>query len=743
MSSSGAGFSDFIRGLYIPMIVSQPSLLLFELGFPSFKWDVELKSQLENEDPGPRMFHDASGRGKTRSLLELLCLHWGFYLAFSDSDGIGSGDLHLVLKVLAHAKWFTASPERKERMPADDAYRINEAVTSQRMFAILLSRVKIFKCFLEMLQPIDFPRPDRFEVPVAEAKRLWTLMQVAPTHFLGGDAFMSMSSNLMSVDTSDLLDEIEKTATWIETHLPDDNKHGSTIFMVLDEAQLAATEWGYSFISQDKQPRPVLRQVVSAIQDTKFSEYRLVISGTSLSEKAIRDAISSIILSGAALSEATQHADFINITDQLQYVVQFVPPGFLQSPSGQYLSIRLQRWPRGRFRLTAGFMQDLLADGLHRPHRVLTAYITHLAGSWPTDCHSVYEAAEKPDTAVAIRTHIFDFTHIDPLPKDHPVIRFIYKCVCTFLLGEEMPTDAPPELVTTSFAKVLGGGLATIRENLPLLALARWLKEKHEHNFATYLAEKLSDQYSRPFAFETIIPLYLISVVNEETPLNELFTFVGPEPEWASSGARMVACHAGRVPSEDSRQPIPDEVAINAETGVRLGRRTKDVDATMSWMQDPAGSVFLLPDRLCKPDCFALAQLSNGKYVWIVMQMKCHDKATLSSTDCTAAVKTVTPRFFYDTIPTWRNDLLQRLMHWAECDEDSFEVLRVVAAYPAAAEITKDPFPTPRNGKEAHPLALLNIDKLLANDPSNYLRAIAMNPLHSVVTNSGSSKSSS
>ncbi|THH26978.1 hypothetical protein EUX98_g7203, partial [Antrodiella citrinella] len=697
-STSGSTHTDFIASLEIPTINNRPCLLLHKLGVDS-QFDSSLGAVFTHRH-ATCMLYDSPGRGKTRTLLEGLCRDYGLYFACATSEGLASRDLQEVLSTLELSGRFKIASTDNHGVIDPAVIASNEAVVTHRIHEILLARLVVMKLFLEISSP------PHATITESARKRMWTLLQIAPVSDLldGTDFFETLSLNYRPASSNFLRGQITTTHSWIENTIQSaSNQH--RLFVIVDEAQRAAALYENSFVSQDyTKPRPVLRQIIRALRAVPTFNPTLIISGTALSKRSIETAIDSSESKPANIVVVTQKGDFSAAGPQEKYISKYFPASYLKSPEGTHLLVRLFRWVPGRYRFTASFIELALLDGFKRPHKALDMYVRHMTSYTPVDCLPEFaEAAPLPlDPVVPPSFRLFNFDRLNALPKKDQVIQYIYNCICYYLMDEPFVMDAPPSLVETSFAYVLKDSeVARIAEPLPLLALAHWLEENHHQDFADHLAERMRDKGSRPYAFETIIPLYLSSALDDRTPLNQVFKFIGPEPAWASQTAALVSCNKGSNIASDSFKLVKHPYDDRTQPQLAARQRGKGASKrTQKWFENPNGIPFLFPDTKCGPDCFVLARLKDEQYVWIAMQMKAHETSEqISPSERKKAIRSVTPRYYCDALEKpagLRKTMFANMQRLAHCEPDSFQVLRVVAAYPSLAGIERDPFPTPR-----------------------------------------------
>ncbi|TCD67476.1 hypothetical protein EIP91_012337 [Steccherinum ochraceum] len=709
----GSEYSDHINALRIPILNHAPSLLLHRLG----QWEGvdDIMKELFKLQHAPCMLYDTPGSGKTRTLLEGLCRYFGLYLPCSNKDSLGSADLPEALRSIQESSRFTSNFAMAHGEDASRLVEANEDVAEHRIYQVMVARLQVFRCFLEVVFTTE-PA-----LSTDDAKRLWALLQIAPMELLEGkDIFGSISEIYLSAEIVYLRRLAKTVSVDIERQLPPDQ---GGIFIIIDEAQIAAKQRGLRSHAESSKltERPVLRQVVSTLHKTPL-RHTLIVSGTALSKLDIEEALSSFGLDNNPIATLSQSGSFSLMSTQSDYIRSYLPETYLSSPPGQHLLVRAHRWLSGRYRFTATYLQLLLRAHLQRPHQLLSSFVEFATEYKPVDCHPAYlEPGGTPiQTSQFVRE--FDFTRLDQLSDDHPCIRHIYTCLGYRVEGVEFVEAAPAGLVESAFARVLSGGIARITEPLPLLALQRWIQGKGYEQLAIHLGSRVAVKDSRSVTLEVVVALHLLTVMNMTTPLKTLFNFVEPVPEWASSGAVILAWHAGTSPSEESyssaaQHPWTGESTSNPTFALRpmgSGAHQESLD----WLQNPKGIPFLLPSG-CGPDLMALARLHNGDVIWLAVQVKNH-ASDLSPERLKSAISSITPKKFFPTSERARQTANAMLEEHAT---HPVRVLRIIASYPSAVNIDAyDSHLIP--DIQQHPLAVLEGEALRANDPSRFLHLI-------------------
>ena len=222
-----------------------------------------------------------SGSGKTRLSLDGLCSHWGFYISCRTETGTASGSNDFTI-----ATQMLESMSSRRTEPTDLS---NNGTAAHRAFAMLLcARLFILKQLVE-----HFPA----ETNVTDARRRWVLAQVLPPSLKrSDDLFVTVLWALRNADTDvmlciadDLLDNIMTKRTNL---FPEGG--WTPLFVVIDEAQVAAKDLKFFPSTSGDELRPILREVVSFFQSSRLRFNKIILSGTGLSMGMVKDATISL-----------------------------------------------------------------------------------------------------------------------------------------------------------------------------------------------------------------------------------------------------------------------------------------------------------------------------------------------------------------------------------------------------------------------------------------------------------------
>ncbi|ORY88699.1 hypothetical protein BCR41DRAFT_31343 [Lobosporangium transversale] len=265
---------------------SRPNFLFLDLPTPSteniperFKSNVILQELERTESQDVPVF-GVSGCGKTRSVVEMLCLQWGFYFNASDKD-LGSDDLsYLATSILVKTR--------------DGLGRKHNTDFARNMTLLLfLSRLMILNYCLSI------PGCER-----TFSSSRWAILQVCPTMF--EDVFMSLFKILFGRLQEHTISELSLTAVVSEellsvrSHLaslsyPNFTKK-SKLRLVVDEAQILGDQ-GYNLFESsyvESELRPLLSPVLHGFRRPgDRGELTIIYCGTGLSIRTLHWAQSS------------------------------------------------------------------------------------------------------------------------------------------------------------------------------------------------------------------------------------------------------------------------------------------------------------------------------------------------------------------------------------------------------------------------------------------------------------------
>ncbi|KAJ3933749.1 MAG: hypothetical protein NXY57DRAFT_782881 [Lentinula lateritia] len=551
----------------------------------------------------PCMLLSTSGSGKTRTILEGLTRHWGFYfMCANDDSGIGSSDLSsMINEGLPCDDKFTSN--LKLVKPEDLSTRLmcNRTIAGQHFFEILLARLAIFSTYLEAVFAANA------EICLDNPKKTWLILQLKPHLGDISDIFNDLSKILYKLHApkEDLAIVAQHFATQIFELLHERDNDLIDLALVMDESQAAAVTYDSGFMSgpdidinskvtllSNRSYRPVLREIVREWLNAKYIRNRhlrtkLIITGTGLEKDAVKDAIASSALKGSKFYTTY-------ITDSLddrhvhrRYIEEYFPRKLLQQPVRfEHLFDRIRHWLRGRYRFTAEYISLLLRDGFRRPHTVLNCFINAAIGCQPTDMCEEFMHAERRflGTIPEIRNFPFDFSRLTEMKRGRsPLVANLIQYVYKYFMTSMPPfafTAREIEFVKHGFARytvktddvvqmegaseeVLPIPTIHISEPLILLALTLWANRNHDlwiigplHYVLT--TEITNHDVVKGNGLEKYVAYYFATVLarKEGCRLGEILHFHG-RTKLMNSTAKLVAVNVLRN-GRDTDESIDD-----------------------------------------------------------------------------------------------------------------------------------------------------------------------------------------
>ena len=378
-----------LNSLKIPSLKGKPNLLLHDLG--SFTRDVLLERRLRNIFMSNnhtfviflgilsshllfinliRFLVNTSGSGKTRLLLEGLCVNWGFYFtSLVDSSLLGSSDVQNSIQThVPDSSKFRHVLPLSSSSGYEAALITNREIASRIFRQIFLARLMIFNLFAETMSNHMKTNPELDDVDPHVYKARWLLLQLQPSfvHPQVWDVFDELSCKLSNASDSFINTTTKMLLSTVRSNLsvvvqsedPNTALQMSTaetaqtpLFCVLDEAQYAATQHNSSFRSdQNGSYRPILREVVKAWEGQSFGQgVFMVVAGTGISKDVVDQAMASAIMKDSRYRWCSDTGAFDLQHVQTHYLRKYLPQNLLKTEAGVRLLERVWYWLHGRY----------------------------------------------------------------------------------------------------------------------------------------------------------------------------------------------------------------------------------------------------------------------------------------------------------------------------------------------------------------------------------------------------------
>jgi hypothetical protein len=253
---------------------------------------------------------------------------WGFYFTFAEGDHIGATDMSFVLQAVTNHENLTPEASHKNRNIARRLFR-----------GVLIARCLIMRFFLEEARAL-FPTRD-----IDEFRAHWLFLQLCPMDVFRLDLFFELAQY-----------------TGRDPQLNPDGMPGSlssimndifsivgvkSLYCVLDECQLPATQLQRRFLDSDSEPRALLYTCLSSTTGINIVK---IVSGTGLSKDDVPSALQSMIAKlHMHWATVTNTGGFESKRDLDDYMRAYLPPKYYDSKIGRSLRLRVWQWLRGRY----------------------------------------------------------------------------------------------------------------------------------------------------------------------------------------------------------------------------------------------------------------------------------------------------------------------------------------------------------------------------------------------------------
>ncbi|KAK7029502.1 hypothetical protein VNI00_014535 [Paramarasmius palmivorus] len=727
---------------------SLPNLLLHDLGcLPGYSAAVSTTLTSLFETGCNWLLLNTSGSGKTRLLLEGLCLHWGLYFTCANDPSIASNDLFNAMhRGFPQEGLITPLDLNNEPMIAR-----NRDIAARKLSEVLLSRLIILHYFLSLAEDV-----------IEVHKKRWLCLQVQPNLAGHGptrqvDIFDACRYRLSQRKMS--YEQLEEAIHQLLVHIS--FKIGQKMTFVIDEAQSAVDLHRLAFRSQlESVHRPALRELVvvwatlmpdSLAQDSYVQAVaaQYIISGTGVDKRLIMEALSSTVCKPKNLFPWYFTGCFDTERAQLGYVHRFLPHSLRCSDEGTALMKRMFFWLRGR------------------PHTLLNEYVEAIGGFQPTDARAFIEAerliqdesvpqSHSTDSAqddVPNQTTLVEFQPLDfeKVQKHGSIMEKLRDCCHAYLLHGIYPESfRNKELLYVQYGIARfqtrdRKRVATITEPLVLFACSTWLNQLEplpERNYTIHehLVSSITNHDNKTGRnyFEDCVSNYLTIAFSDPTPLSTVFRAAPGycNPTLLMRHGQLVALHTqgpkGTLDySTYQLEPghkHPRIAGCLGNSSMRQGTGDKSHGDLVDWLSLRSGTAFCFPMNAMGPDLIFVFRLTDptdptyASFIWVAVQCKNRNTVNaLSPGTLIESATTITPSQFFmprkgSTSPGPSPAQLSKQQSVLQAMDSAFpihpkdqnlvgqhNVLRVICSFPA-----KTKFGDLKDGPKAELLAIDN-----------------------------------
>ncbi|KAJ7770115.1 hypothetical protein B0H16DRAFT_1517308 [Mycena metata] len=698
---SGAADASWLEAQNFPSTGGKPDLLLHNLGYFTQSPDLldRLTKIFEPQPQSHTFLVNTTGTGKTRSMLEGLCLHWGFYFAsVVDTNNVGSYDLEKTIEsYIPNSPGFiqdlSTTAGTTERMLSLEQ---NRRIASRRFTEVLLARVIIFQLFIDIIQQCR---------DVLEPKKLWLLIQINPWRlgYAGSDFFVDLTIALRDAPTKWVQDEISARLTQAREWCYSGFKR-VPFFIVLDEAQHAARNHFSAFRSEQSHliHRPVLREIIRAwlIDFFRHLGWWLIISGTGIDRDVIQQVMVSALMKPAAYRTQSNDGAFADSNSHITFMRQYIPQRVLMAPSGEALLERMSYWLHGRHRFTTAFLSELLSQCFRSPHRLLNSFVKAYTGVTPTDGQRWIE--EEPDDVQwpeALQLDSFDFSKLSQNPN---MAGTIIRILNTDLVRSGLPTKVTvieKLFVEYGFARYVETTTNKIVIDEPLVLLAA---ERKIGRSSWWYTDRMDTNTPEVNGLEDYLAFILPVLFQRKPRLDEVFDFFGTIPVWSTYRVELVSVYDIGTGLGPDILPVLPNARPHFSYGTDPGADTR---ATVRWLQHRTPTFVLFPPKGMGPDLMFVLRVFDGSprgsLLWVAMQAKFSKVAPhLDAKTLRDAIRRTTPIKYWiqkanrrapEAHPSLAKDTLEILAQLPDrlADAGNQSLLRVIAACPAPASLNR------------------------------------------------------
>uniref|UniRef100_A0A0W0FF36 Uncharacterized protein n=1 Tax=Moniliophthora roreri TaxID=221103 RepID=A0A0W0FF36_MONRR len=602
----------FVDDLKIPKVdgLKFPAMLLHRLG--SFSDDMDLKRRKEDIFSGRNTFLlNTSGSGKTRLLFEGLCDHWGLYFTCHiDSGLLGSADVQVTMVDRLDTR--SAFVEFPALLPESDAARaisVNIQLARRYSGRILLARLLVFKAFLDCSRSHGY-----------RERKLWLHFQLQPNLQTQDasisedlfDVFLEVCEAITDAEVDDNIvdNAIAQTSQEILDILGGEVTEDSPIFLVLDEANVAANKCERSFRNDHGDYYPLLKAMLQIWREyLRGLPYVFVVAGTKIPKSYFDDE------SWADFIFSSNTGGFDAPKLQQQYIQSLVPGGLLPAVTPS-LPLRVWSWLRGRHRFTSAYIAVLLEHSFAKPSTYLDMVVHQGTGYFPHDVH--YDTRPPSD--------IIPFARLDfiMLKFDRRLRSYIHLALMDTILSSSNPGYSAEAiiLVNEGMGRFTDSRCSHIVVDEPLI-IARavtWFSGDEGETPTSilncqYFIDHLVDPGMAPRHPLAYLAFALALVFGRSRRVSEILALSKPIPTWSRRNADIVA----RKQDGDGVMESPvRHVDHIHRTLVTYSATLAD---TLSWMRRHHRTPFCIHLTETTATLIFIVKLSNNTRFWAIMRV--------------------------------------------------------------------------------------------------------------------------
>ncbi|KAK7047593.1 hypothetical protein VNI00_006361 [Paramarasmius palmivorus] len=557
----------------------------------------------------PSFLVNTTGTGKTRLLFEGLCDEWGFYFtSFVDSSFLGSFDVQKMVDRLEQVPGFGISPclISGPESAQDVAFNIQFARTHS--IYVLLARLLLFTSFLDCATSLggDISERRRSWLHLQLRQNLQTKREHGTPRLLDASLELYEALSRAKVDDTVLASVIMEISAAILTRLGKNTK----IFIVLDEANVAAKACTWRFRDDNGNYYPLLKVMVKTWRDLlQGMPFIFVVAGTDIAEEHF---VNDVEWRDFVWKSNT--GEFDTADKQRRYVQQFMPCTLRES-AGDPLMRYMWRWTRGRHRFTTACILVLLVHGYVNPLSYLNMVIYRVTGYLPHDA----------DFDVGLPRNIIPYDQLDfrAMEIDRRLRSHVHLAMIDALISLSNPgfPKNAIKLVDEGMGRFKDSRCSHIVVDEPFV-IARavtWFTSSKGGTPASilnyqYFVKHLVDPDMEPRHPPAYLALALALSFSKIRCISDILLLSRPAPSWSKCNANIVAqtLRCGHTLDHAVR-----DVDIVHQTLVTYSTSMSD---TLSWLRHSHPTPFCIHVTDTAAILIFIIRLSNGSRFWVFMQ---------------------------------------------------------------------------------------------------------------------------
>jgi hypothetical protein len=175
-----------------------------------------------------------------------------------------------------------------------------------------------------------------------------------------------------------------------------------------------------------------------------------------------------------------------------------------------------------------------------------------------------------------------------------------------------------------------------IVEPLVIISSMRYLESKGRNHVNDALRTIQDNQGE---GFEPAVLLGMTKLFQNRRPLREILIFKEVSPEWANCTAQLIRRSSAGFQNFDWDGSLPT---------TDLTHYAESIEEVTAWLESGT-TAWCFPGKLMGPDIMARVMLSNGCFILLAIQAKCHLSGNTSTVAAAKAIQSLNPKTWYSS----------------------------------------------------------------------------------------------